>query len=87
MERLQFDLLRNVACAFSRQGHTAPRLDENTTLRARRVLSYFSAITPYVYEWMVMVVFAILWLVLTFCLPVPGCPTGTGEGMVPGGNT
>lgn len=42
----------------------------------RVFLSTLGDILPYIYEWVIILSLVILWLLLTFLLPVPGCPTG-----------
>lgn len=41
--------------------------------RARGILG---GIYPYLLEWIVVAMFVALWTLLTFLLPVPGCPRG-----------
>lgn len=38
--------------------------------------SKFKEIFLYKFQWLVMSIFTLAWLLITFLLPVPGCPTG-----------
>ena len=38
--------------------------------------SNFKEIFLYKFQWLIMSIFALVWLLITFLLPVPGCPTG-----------
>lgn len=65
-----------------------PRPIRNSS-RASRLpsccIDHFTDIFPYVLEYFVIALFVLTWFLITFLLPVPGCPTGyLGPGGVTG---
>eukprot|EP01111_Echinosteliopsis_oligospora_P017978 TRINITY_DN8006_c0_g1_i1.p1 TRINITY_DN8006_c0_g1~~TRINITY_DN8006_c0_g1_i1.p1 ORF type:complete len:620 (+),score=124.10 TRINITY_DN8006_c0_g1_i1:36-1895(+) len=53
-----------------------PQISETDQLLSTRITVFKSSFFPHVLQWGVALLLLTTWLLITFLLPVPGCPTG-----------
>ena len=56
--------------------HEINCFDEDYNRRLKILNYHFKEIIYYYFQWILMFIFILVWVLVTFLLPVPGCPTG-----------
>lgn len=56
--------------------HEVTCFDVDYNRRMKFFYNHFKEIIYYYYQWLVMISFTLIWILITFLMPVPGCPIG-----------